>query len=261
MTVSKSGGVKVSSFTLCVLYSRPSALPFLCILIFKVVPGCCVHWDVQDVQGGLGWHNSTITRQDIQVKNKHKSTILHFSSLTVTITYHNFFVCQIINALTQCYGTMKWIWEHSLKPWLDWELQKHALFKDSFYGSVLRGHLSTMCVCAYFWWMNGLTIRTYLEPFLHLAPIAIGLLVAISPLKYDLYNPSPWVAWSSIGEFHVTTFLSKDFDRSTEIRSLNYKYQNHRIAGIFTYYGIPGICLQPSSQCFWCFLSTIMKLP
>ena len=54
MTVSKSGGVKVSSFTLCVLYSRPSALPFLCILIFKVVPGCSVHWDVQDVQGGLG---------------------------------------------------------------------------------------------------------------------------------------------------------------------------------------------------------------
>ena len=54
MTVSESGGVKVSSFTLCESYSLPSALPFLCILILKVVPGCSVHWDGQDVQDGLG---------------------------------------------------------------------------------------------------------------------------------------------------------------------------------------------------------------
>jgi adenylylsulfate kinase len=30
----------------------------------------------------IAWHNSTITRQDIQVKNKHKSTILWFTGLS-----------------------------------------------------------------------------------------------------------------------------------------------------------------------------------
>ena len=66
----------------------------------------------------------------------------------------------------------------------------------------------TLCiyyVAAIFWRLDGLTIRKYLEPFLHLIPIGIGLGIAILPLIYDLYNPSPWAPWCSVGEsLHIT---------------------------------------------------------
>ena len=68
-------------------------------------------------------------------------------------------------------------------------------------------------VAAIFWRLDGLTIRNYLEPFFHLAPVIIGLVVAIPPLIYDLYNPSPWAAWCSIGEFHSCDdyFITNEF--------------------------------------------------
>ena len=41
-------------------------------------------------------------------------------------------------------------------------------------------------------------IVKFVEPILHIAPIAFGLSVAIPPLIHDLYNPTTWDAWCTI---------------------------------------------------------------
>jgi len=49
--------------------------------------------------------------------------------------------------------------------------------------------------CAIALKMKEKNIRRYVEPVLHLFPFAIGIIMAVPPLFYNLYNPSSWESW------------------------------------------------------------------
>ena len=52
--------------------------------------------------------------------------------------------------------------------------------------------------CAITFQMREQHIVKFVEPFLHLIPLGMGLGIAIPPLVNELYNPTTWDAWCSI---------------------------------------------------------------
>jgi len=75
-----------------------------------------------------------------------------------------------------------------------------------FFGATCsHGYSQMLCVyyaCAIFFRMKEESIHKYVQPFLLLCPIIVGILVAVPPLLLDLYNPpilleGPWCSISS----------------------------------------------------------------
>lgn len=58
--------------------------------------------------------------------------------------------------------------------------------------------------CAIAFCMKESNIVKFIEPFLHLTPVAIGLTVATTSLVGKLYNPTTWDAWCTIAAGELT---------------------------------------------------------
>ena len=61
-----------------------------------------------------------------------------------------------------------------------------------------NGSLCMYYACAIAFRMSDAKIRKFVEPVLHLVPLALGLVIAVIPLFQKRYNPTGWESWCTI---------------------------------------------------------------
>jgi len=70
-----------------------------------------------------------------------------------------------------------------------------------------NGMLCLYYACAIAFQMKERNLRKYVEPALHLIPIALGLGTAVPPLFLEMYNPSPSDRWCTLIPYPPVCFL------------------------------------------------------
>jgi len=63
---------------------------------------------------------------------------------------------------------------------------------------VYNGTLCVYYACVIAFTMRESNVKKKVEPFLHLIPLGLGLGIALIPIFYEMYNPTPGSAWCSI---------------------------------------------------------------
>ena len=72
--------------------------------------------------------------------------------------------------------------------------------------------------CAIAFQMEEKHIKRFVEPLLHIAPLALGLALAIPPLIHGFYNATDWDAWCTIAD---SENIEVDQDRTINLKMTN----------------------------------------
>jgi hypothetical protein len=93
-------------------------------------------------------------------------------------------------------------WIHQTKLGNEQTCQAQAFFFSSGI-QIMFAYNGALCVyyaCAIGFGMHEKDIKKKVEPFLHIVPLAIGLLPVIPAFVYDLYGPAPNEAWCTFNQ-------------------------------------------------------------